>query len=82
MAAVVEMWMSELGKLGQKVRKRPLAVSSKAKVNQGEDRKEEEEEVVKKEMQKDSSSSSSSSSSSTGLSEETVFLLMDRFAPL
>ncbi|EXB63646.1 hypothetical protein L484_026988 [Morus notabilis] len=81
MAAMVEMWMTELGKLGEKVgaaKKRPLVILSKAKqgevkVEMGDKEEEEAKEITRKErvVKKDSS-----------LSEETVFLLMDRFAPL
>lgn len=84
MSAVVEMWMSELGKLGQKVeaagKRRLVLLSSKLK------KEEEEEEAASKENIKSvvaqNKASSSTSTSTSTLSEDTVFWLMDRFAPL
>ncbi|KAM6559140.1 hypothetical protein CsatA_028379 [Cannabis sativa] len=77
MSAVVEMCMNELGKLGQKVgaagKRRLVFLSSKPK--QDENQHESQKENIK-------AAAASSSYSSSTLSEDTVFLLMDRFAPV
>jgi hypothetical protein len=73
MSARVETWMGELAKLGEKVKARKLLLFSKAKKG-GE--VEEAKEAAGKEgrvVQRDNNS--------TMLSEATVCLLMDRFAP-
>lgn len=68
MSAVVEIWMSELEKLREKVRTRRLFLS---KAKEGE--VEEQEKEAKKESKVVHREST--------MSEATVFLLMDRFAP-
>ncbi|KAL5562539.1 hypothetical protein UlMin_032286 [Ulmus minor] len=77
MSEMLEMWKNELAKLGEKVgaAKKPLIVFSSKPKQEAEE--EEEEKVVKEGNKKKSSSVEASY-----LSEETVCLLMDRFAPL
>lgn len=72
--AVVETWIGELAKLGEKVkaRKRPFLRKAKHEGEEAEEDMKKESRVVQK---RDSSCSNSM------LSEATICLLMDRFAP-
>ncbi|KAF4366883.1 hypothetical protein F8388_013948 [Cannabis sativa] len=78
MSAVVEMCMNELGKLGQKVgaagKRRLVFLPSKPKQDENQHESQNEENIK--------AAAASSSYSSSTLSEDTVFLLMDRFAPV
>ncbi|KAH7834069.1 hypothetical protein Vadar_012450 [Vaccinium darrowii] len=85
MSAMVDVWMGELGKLGEKVRARKPFLLKRRKNDQ--ENQENEASLAKK---KDPSSSSSSSvlrnsaaekKTDNTISEDTVRLLMDRFAP-
>ena len=92
MSAVVEMWMSELGKIGE-AGKRKLVLMSKAKViksegdndNQHHNHDVDDDGIVESKQRKERvfiDQKIKDSSSTTGLSEETIFMIMDRFAPL
>ncbi|KAJ4845105.1 hypothetical protein Tsubulata_030334 [Turnera subulata] len=72
MAAVVEVWASELAKLKEKVRLRKPFLSSKAK----------EEEAEDETQAKEATKVSCRDTTTTTMSEDTVLLIMDRFAPL
>ncbi|ONH91394.1 hypothetical protein PRUPE_8G111400 [Prunus persica] len=81
MSAVVEVWMSELAKLKDKVgAKKRLVFSSKGKQGEGDDEVEEQQQVLK-EARKESSRmvQIQRDLDSSSLSEATVRLLMDRF---
>lgn len=71
MSAGIETWMGELAKLGEKVKARKLLFSKAKKGGEVEEAKEagKEGRVVQRD------------NNSTMLSEATVCLLMDRFAP-
>ncbi|KAG8634871.1 hypothetical protein MANES_17G096900v8 [Manihot esculenta] len=70
MSAVVEIWVTELAKLKEKVRQRkPLISLSKAKG------------AVVAEEDKEAGKESKVFKRETNISESTVFMLMDRFAP-
>ncbi|KAF5751136.1 hypothetical protein HS088_TW02G00146 [Tripterygium wilfordii] len=74
MSAVVEVWVSELARLKERVEKvkKPLLLSlSKDKAKEAE---EEVEDIKIKAKEKEDDSAT--------ISETTVFLLMDMFAPL
>ncbi|CAB4290321.1 unnamed protein product [Prunus armeniaca] len=82
MSAVMDVWMSELAKLKDKVgAKKRLVFSSKAKQREGDD--EVEEQQVLKEARKESSRMAQIQRDfdSSALSEATVRLVMDRFVP-
>ncbi|TKY69156.1 hypothetical protein E2542_SST05424 [Spatholobus suberectus] len=71
MSAMLEVWMGELTKLGEKVMPRK-SLFSKAKEGS------EEEQIVEKEAQKEIMAVQRDSGT---MSEATVCLLMDRFVP-
>ncbi|ONH91398.1 hypothetical protein PRUPE_8G111800 [Prunus persica] len=82
MSAVVEVWMSELAKLKDKVgAKKRMVFSSKAKQGEGDD--EVKEQVVFKEARIESSRMAQIQRDldSSTLSDAKVRLLMDRFVP-
>ncbi|KAB2609547.1 TMV resistance protein N-like [Pyrus ussuriensis x Pyrus communis] len=85
MAAVVEVWMSELGKLKEKVgAKKRLVLSSKAKQGDGDEVEQQQQEQQEfKEAREESSRmvQIQRDLDSSSLSEDTVRLLMDRFVP-
>ncbi|CAB4320652.1 unnamed protein product [Prunus armeniaca] len=83
MSAVMDVWMSELAKLKDKVgAKKRLVFSSKAKQREGDDEVEEQQQVLK-EAGKESSRMAQIQRDldSSALSEATVRLVMDRFVP-
>ncbi|ONH91382.1 hypothetical protein PRUPE_8G110900 [Prunus persica] len=83
MSAVVDVWMSELAKLKDKVgAKKRLVFSSKGKQGEGDDEVEEPQQVLK-EARKESSRMAETQRDldSSTLSEPTVRLLMERFVP-
>ncbi|BFG41657.1 hypothetical protein CerSpe_279310 [Prunus speciosa] len=83
MSALVEVWMSELAKLKDKVgAKKRMVFSSKAKQGEGDDEVEEQQQVLK-EARKESSRMAQIQRDldSSSLSEARIRLLMDRFVP-
>ncbi|PQQ20658.1 hypothetical protein Pyn_04170 [Prunus yedoensis var. nudiflora] len=83
MSALVEVWMSELAKLKDKVgAKKRMVFSSKAKQGEGDDEVEEQQQVLK-EARKESSRMAQIQRDldSSTLSEARIRLLMDLFVP-
>lgn len=83
MSAVVEVWVSELGKLKEKVgaKKRFLWSSKKAKHAEGGGDDKADQQQLAAEAHDETTTVRKERRNSSTLSEATVCLLMDRFVP-
>lgn len=84
MSAVVDVWVSELGKLKEKVgaKKRFLWSSKKAKhAEGGDDDKADQQQLASAAAHDETTTVRKERRNSSTLSEATVCLLMDRFVP-
>lgn len=84
MSAVVDVWVSELGKLKEKVgaKKRFLWSSKKAKhAEEGDDDKAAQQQLAAAAAHDETTTVRKERRNSSTLSEATVCLLMDRFVP-
>ncbi|KAK9901957.1 hypothetical protein M0R45_007943 [Rubus argutus] len=84
MSAVVDVWVSELGKLKEKVgaKKRFLWSSKKAKhAEGGDDDKADQQQLAAAAAHDETTTVRKERRNSSTLSEATVCLLMDRFVP-
>lgn len=83
MAAVVNVWVGELTKLGEKVRvkKSSILKTRRSSESAAEDQEQEETKIPIGKSSAAVLKSPVEAKTETTLTESTIFLLMDRFAP-